>query len=114
MTFFAMLPFPPLVLPLSTRTFVHALVDRLHLFHEHHAHVRGHAIRQGLVLLEELDNSASKRCALFVLVGRIFVFCAFTELAALLIAPRTSTGAVKADMEGAVTVTPSMSPVSCT
>jgi hypothetical protein len=64
----AMLPIPPLIVPLSVRTFVHALVDRLHLPHEHHAHVCGHAIRWGMVLLEELDDCASKRCALLDLI----------------------------------------------
>ncbi len=62
------LPLPPLIVSLSAHTFVHALVDCLHLPHEHHAHVHRHAIRQGMVLLEELEDSARKQCVLLVLV----------------------------------------------
>jgi len=113
MAFFAMLSFPPLVFPRCARLSMLLLIASICCMS---------IILMLAAMPSDGDWSLSRSltiaptsdvCSLFLL-DAFFVFCAFTKLSALCRARRTATWAEEAGTEVAGSVTPSMSPVSCT
>ena len=96
-------PFPPLVVPLLVRTFfVLLLITSICRMSIMLMLTDMSSEEELLLFLRSLTIVlASNVCSLF-LFDACLVFCAFTELSALLRAPRTSTRGGEAGMEGAV------------